>query len=951
MTSEQQSPPLVTLKLFERSWVRYLFAGATVAAAFGLRKLLEPLTGTGAQFVLFFGAVLVTNLLAGTGPGILAMLLSTAAGTGVFVARAGNPLPQAAWQAALFGLDCVLVVVLAYLTARARTAAARSEARIRDLVALAPDAFFLLDLRARLVDVNQSACCMLGYTRAELMGKTIFDIFPTQDASRIEAVKADLMVPGRTSRGEWTQRRKDGTYLPVEVSTNILPDGRWQVFARDVSERKQHEGERQLDLNAMERLHGVSLLYLRDQRLEAILHAILEAAIALAEADSGSIQLVDPSTSDLKIAVHSGFPAWWVDYWNHVSLGKAPVGKPQCGTALERGERVIVEDISKDPIIVGKEALDVQLKAGIRAFQSTPLVTGSGTAVGMISTHYTTPRRPPERAFRFLDLLARQLADIVERVRSEAALRRAEAKASGILTTAADGIIGIDAEYKIREWNHGAERIFGYSSTEVLGSSFDMLISEKCRASHREDVTRFASEAEAARSMENRSTFGLRKNGQEFPISATISKFEVERERTLTVTVRDVSEDRRIENEQRVLAEVGAAIASKEYQDTLKKVARAAVTMADFAFLFVAEEERGEDLRRVAAAARDPAKEWVADLLMSAPFVPGPMNPVLQTFRSHRSSIVALEPEADDSIARDPEHLRALRAMGARSGLLVPLLVADQSFGVLALGSVSRPFEERDMVLAEELARRSALFIQNERLHRTERSAIRARDEVLHIVAHDLRNPLSIVRMEAQMLGPRNKLEKEKERIVQAAERMDHLIQDLLEVARIEAGQLKVERARLSPESLLHDSMKAQGPLASSASVAMRLEVRSDLPNVCGDKQRILQVLENLIGNAIKFSSSGAQITAGAAQGEHDDVRFWVCDTGPGMSPDQLEHIFDRFWQKKKEKRGAGLGLSIARGIVEAHGGHIWVDSAEGKGSTFHFTVPRAGTDGAQAAH
>jgi signal transduction histidine kinase len=356
----------------------------------------------------------------------------------------------------------------------------------------------------------------------------------------------------------------------------------------------------------------------------------------------------------------------------------------------------------------------------------------------------------------------------------------------------------------------------------------------------------------------------------------------------------------------------------------------------------VTEEGQGEELRRVTAAARDPAKECISQRLMSAPFVPGPQNQVVQTLRSRRSSIVELK-EMDESISRNAEHLRALKAMEARSALLVPLLVADQCLGVLALGSSSRPFEDRDMVLAEELARRSALFIQNERLHRTERSAIRARDEMLRIVAHDLRNPLSIVRMQAQALASGHKQDKQKERIIQAAERMDHLIQDLLEVARIETGQLKIEPARVSPESLLRDSIEAQRPLASSASLTIRLELGSDMSDVCGDKHRLLQVLENLVGNAIKFSSPGAQITVGAARGEHDDVRFWVCDTGPGMSPDELEHVFDRFWQKKKDKRGAGLGLSIACGIVQAHGGHIWVDSTEGKGSTFHFTLRRAG--------
>ena len=179
------------------------------------------------------------------------------------------------------------------------------------------------------------------------------------------------------------------------------------------------------------------------------------------------------------------------------------------------------------------------------------------------------------------------------------------------------------------------------------------------------------------------------------------------------------------------------------------------------------------------------------------------------------------------------------------------------------------------------------------------------------------------------------------EAIIRAAGRMNRLIGDLLDVSLIEAGQLGVERARVSTRQLLADSVEAQRPLASSASLEMRLELADDLPDVWGDQHRLLQVLENLVGNAIKFTPVQGRITVGAAPRE-GEVLFWVADTGSGISPDGLPHVFDRFWQARKGARqGAGLGLPITRGIIEAHGGRIWVESTLGRGASSSSPFPK----------
>jgi len=172
------------------------------------------------------------------------------------------------------------------------------------------------------------------------------------------------------------------------------------------------EREKQLifDLDAMTRLYKISILFVREGSLEPVLVEIVDAAIAISGADFGNIQLLDPESSELKIVASRGFPKWWLDFWNSVSVGKGT-----CGTALGRKERVIVEDVEQSPIFVGNPALEIQLKAGIRAVQSTPIVSRSGKPLGMFSTQYKKPHKPDKDTLQMLDLLALSAADIIER--------------------------------------------------------------------------------------------------------------------------------------------------------------------------------------------------------------------------------------------------------------------------------------------------------------------------------------------------------------------------------------------------------------------------------------------------------------------------------------------------------------------------------------------------------
>ena len=181
------------------------------------------------------------------------------------------------------------------------------------------------------------------------------------------------------------------------------------------------------------------------------------------------------------------------------------------------------------------------------------------------------------------------------------------------------------------------------------------------------------------------------------------------------------------------------------------------------------------------------------------------------------------------------------------------------------------------------------------------------------------------------------------QRILRSSARATRLIDDLLEVTRIEVGKLVLDHHSISAAEIVRGVAEVQGSIVSASSLELKIDVVEQLPAVWVDRDRLEQVFANLIGNAVNFTPAGGRITIGAATTQEGAVQFRVTDTGAGFDAESREHLFDRFWQARKGARhGVGLGLSIVKSIVEAHGGHVWVDGAPGLGSTFYFTIPAA---------
>jgi signal transduction histidine kinase len=422
---------------------------------------------------------------------------------------------------------------------------------------------------------------------------------------------------------------------------------------------------------------------------------------------------------------------------------------------------------------------------------------------------------------------------------------------------------------------------------------------------------------------------------------------ELERERTARVQA-EAAEKRFA-----FLAEVSALLdASLDYETTFQKLARLVVpALADYCLIDEAEPNGG--LRRIARAHADPEKEKILYTHTQHPPETGEedlaRHPVLRVIRTGMPLLVSdFTPEMVTLIAHDDDHRARLGRLALKSYIIAPLAARGRVLGAITLAASDsgRRYRAPDVALAEEVARRAALAIDNARLYTLAQQAIRAREAVLAVVSHDLRNPLASILLNASMLlemSPAGTLEPWMEenlrQVVGSVEQTNRLITDLLDVSRMEeSGGIPLDRVEMDARPLIAVAVRMLHPLAVARGVSLTAEPGGPLP-VLADADRLVQVLWNLIGNAVKFTDAGGavQVSAGGSDGEQ---WFQVVDNGIGIEPDQQPYVFDRFRQVGGDRRGVGLGLPIARGIVEAHGGRIWLESRPGVGTTVTFTVP-----------
>jgi PAS domain S-box-containing protein len=525
----------------------------------------------------------------------------------------------------------------------------------------------------------------------------------------------------------------------------------------------------------------------------------------------------------------------------------------------------------------------------------------------------------------------------------------------------------LDRENRVQLWNPAAQRVFGWSEEEVLGGPDPTLRDRGVESALIEDVRAGGAPVE-------REVTRFDRAGTPRDVSLSLARVPDENGETwgvMAIAV-DVTDRRRLERERdllleferqaradaeaaerraRFLAESSSLLdGALNYHATLDNLARLAVQgLADYCLI---DELEGDAVSRVAIAHADPEREPLLKRSVRQPLSGDPAkHPVVHVIRTgHPVLVEVVDERVLREIAHDEAHLEGLRRVKLSSFIVVPLATRGKTLGAItmAYADSGRRYTMADLQMAEELARRAGIAVEAAHLYRESRLAVQARERLMAVVSHDLRNSLATVLLNASAILESSSVDRleptvrdQLQWIARSAEQMNRLISDLLDVSAIELGRLSLHPSTHTIAALMRDASLMYRPLCLEKEIDLELDLAEEVPEVIVDPERFLQVLGNLIGNAIKFSPPGSVIRLSAERFADGDVCIRVSDQGDGIEPDQLPTIFEMFRQGPRgRRRGAGLGLGIARAIVEAQGGRIWVDSRPEAGSTFSFTVP-----------
>lgn len=530
--------------------------------------------------------------------------------------------------------------------------------------------------------------------------------------------------------------------------------------------------------------------------------------------------------------------------------------------------------------------------------------------------------------------------DVTEERAAAEAKRNTELRYQSLFENSLDGILLTLPSGEVLEANPEACRLLGRTAEEIRAVGRDGLFDP-------EDPRRNAFLAARAHERRTRAELSVvRKDGTRFDaeVSSALYRDTSGMERACVV-FRALGEHRRAEQALRFMAEAGSVLAgSLDFERTLTTLASLLVPrLASLCFLDLLD---GDEIDRVALSFREPFEAAAVQRLRQT-------FSGLLTSRGSEQVMHSGEPElvpvVDDAwlreATRDAASFQTVRALGIGSLLIVPLLERGLPQGrvlgalTLARGKNQPSFEAADLPLATGVADRAALAIHNARLYADALRAKALRDEMLGFVSHDLRNPLTTIKLNTEILQRRAD-NRQLQAIARAAGRADRLINDLLTTAMIDARALQLERHPEELHEILQEVEALHATLSDEAQLHFTTEVEPGLPSIDCDRHRLVQLLSNLVSNAFKFTAPGGRVALRAFRGP-GQLLLTVEDDGSGIAREDLDHIFDRFWQGSHAKRaGAGLGLAICQGIASAHGWKLSVESERGQGTRFTLAMP-----------
>lgn len=534
-----------------------------------------------------------------------------------------------------------------------------------------------------------------------------------------------------------------------------------------------------------------------------------------------------------------------------------------------------------------------------------------------------------------------------------------------LLQSVTDSIIATDAQFRIQSWNRASETIYGWSAAEVCGKPiFEVL-----------PVVRYLDgiDSDQAKARLKQQSFWKgqviqrRRDGQEISIEASVRLIQdadgstvgvVTVNRDMTEYQKAQAERTQIEERQHFLAQASSILAdSLDYESTINTVTQLAIPhLADWCVIHLIGKD-GTLRRPVAAHVKPELVEIIRELQQRSPIDLDANGPIIRTLLTGETQLVAeVDPVNQRAVSADDYHYRMLDVLGFKSYMIVPIIAHGYTLGAATFVSASRSYTAADLEHMQDLMRRCGMAVDNARLYHEAKEAIQTRDQLMLTVSHDLKNPLSAIKGYANFLRRRVGsmdapeavwLEDNLAKIDATTKKMGALLNEMLDFARLQAGQtLDLDPCPTDLITVVSQTVAEY----QQATERHCIYVATSVPELVGlyDPARLERVLANLLSNAIKYSPDGGEIMV-EVESISQDGEAWaainVRDWGLGIPAADLPHIFDPFRRAGNVQgrvRGTGIGLTIARRIVEQHGGALTVASVEGAGSTFTIRLPVA---------
>ncbi len=609
---------------------------------------------------------------------------------------------------------------------------------------------------------------------------------------------------------------------------------------------------------------------------------------------------------------------------------------------------------------VGKSAFDIYRSASwtqiaLRTvLEEKRSVSASGKiSNGLVDFWYDARLVPAfDDAGNVIEIIGYAVDMTSEKKARDLAHRMTEEKVAA-MTASMDGMATIGSDGTIRCVNNSFAEIYGFSKPSFpIGQNWRFLFAES-------EITRLIDIVRESLTKQRHwrgETISRHSNGSYFYCEISLSQIVTdEKVSGVVCVIRDISEEKtRLTRRAFVLQAAAALTESLDYEITLKSVANFAVRKFASWCVVTLVGEQGEIERVIVGA--DSQEREISVLLSDIPFR---CSEKFINKHVHLTHQIEQAHEVDTNFLKalfpDEKERRRFEPLDISSYICVPLMSSSTFLGAITfirsrkkLTAAECPFyDDQDAAAANEVAGRMALAVQNARLYRETKEAVRSREDLIAAVSHDLKNPLSAISINAELitrasetLPKANVFKKLSTTIRNSVDRMTSLIKELLELEKLRGGEFVVVKSELSSKSLVDTAIAEIEPLMLQKSIILSRSYPKDDIIIDADRDRLLQVFSNLLGNALKYTPEKGSIDVSFEILSHE-VKFSVKDSGPGIRPQDLPRIFDRYWRSEmSDKMGAGIGLTIARAIVGAHGGSIWAESTYGKGSTFSFTIP-----------